>query len=156
MDSYAAEVRDRYRSMETEELLERVRNGSLTSTAHDIAISELISRGVSIPQLPQMPVVQQDGMHSSFLVRCWRGEEKLWKAYWGLGLIWVVATIVEWLSHAVLLLVVVLPLWFILCVSVWRCAPNSSHWFWRVLARALVVFGVLGTIGPLVTLFSAH
>jgi len=108
-----------------------------------------------------------------FLVKCWRGEERLWKVFWGCGvapslilvllvsrtaesvliefLVFVsnVASVpvesFELLFHYFFFLFLFLIVVYStwLFVSVWRCAPNVKWQLWRKLARINTVFGVV-------------
>lgn len=54
-DSYAATVLENLRGLESGPLLERVRAGSLTDEAHQLALQVLAERGQSVEGLPQVP-----------------------------------------------------------------------------------------------------
>lgn len=96
-------------------------------------------------------------MSNIYLARMWRGEEKLWKAFWlwpfvngllialtvlGLGEVTGQGylAIAESPPYAVLMLAY--SIW--LAVAIWRCARNSKP-IWRVLARFFQVLFVLGS-----------
>lgn len=90
---------------------------------------------------------------SNFLSRMWRGEEKLWKAFWlwpiviglilavivygigvftGKGYFGIIATPAYNVAMAVY--------WVWLTIAVWRCGKNSKA-IWRVLSRIVMVLG---------------
>lgn len=96
------------------------------------------------------------------LRRAWRGEERLWKVWWLIGLpLWfavnfaffAVCTLVAddpinfpliFLFVAVASLVAV---WLAWMVAAWRCAPNVEHSAWRLAARAtLLLLPVLSSV----------
>jgi len=146
------EVRKTLRRMDSEELLHRIKSWTLTSEAHQIALAELGSRGISKNALPSDPIqIDVTPRAPGFLARCWNGKEPLWKAFWllGLGVIvlhvprYIISVPVLALGYA-LLIVAVHILWW---VSIWRCAFRTSHWFWGVAARAWV--GVSAAVSAL-------
>ena len=55
MNSRVEQVRITYSGMETEELLSRVKSGTLTDEAHALALEELQTRGTNTAELPQEP-----------------------------------------------------------------------------------------------------
>lgn len=80
-------------------------------------------------------------------IRAWRGEEPLWKVFWGYGVI-VSAMIAAVYALALYAGHVALQQLLIACaaaysawilVSVWRCADNVRERFWGLLARLLTV-----------------
>lgn len=56
MSTYAEEVRETFRTLETEELRDRLKTGTLTAEAHTVALDELASRGVATIDVPQQPI----------------------------------------------------------------------------------------------------
>ena len=91
-----------------------------------------------------------------FFVRCWRGNARLWQAFWLVGVLGklLVVTVtfiaaymfmgVPYEDILVYLLFVPLLGGYLLfaSVSVWRCAPNSSHPIWGIGARGVVILVV--------------
>ena len=97
--------------------------------------------------------VGPSGPSRHFLLRCWRGEARLWQAFWlllvgayllinllALGLVWgawilgevrVVAAAFFMVLNAMQLLFGV--------ISVWRCARNTRYFAAFVIARAFVI-----------------
>ncbi|BEH27446.1 Uncharacterised protein [Burkholderia pseudomallei] len=86
------------------------------------------------------------------LKRAWRGEERLWKVWWLLGmplnLIGVAAA--EWfqsggLSPALILglFTIYSALYFAWCNAVWGCSKNVDNRLWMYVARVLVVLGLI-------------
>lgn len=149
MDTHAEQIRLTYGRMDTDELITRVKSGTLTEEAQVLALKELQSRGINTSELPEKPSLlptSQD-MPPGFFWRCWHGKEKLWKAFWLVGLLGgflLVATKIppSPIIQMVLSLVIVLPIQIVWWVSVWRCAFRASHWGWSVLARGVVILWV--------------
>jgi hypothetical protein len=94
------------------------------------------------------------GQRQEFLARAWRGEERLWKVWWLLGLpLGVLAAMLgvaiteEYVagdSAFVLASTVVLFLAYIAwCGMAWRCAPNVDKKTWTPIARVIIVLGLL-------------
>jgi hypothetical protein len=165
MSVYQEQVRERFHGLESDDLLQRVNNGTLTTEAHAAAIAELASRGVSTTELPTAPPEGGNKVEPGFFVRCFRGNEKLWKAYWLLGLVGVLLAIplrilaLNGSIGAALLFVLFIsvPFQIFWSVSVWRCAFRSSHWFWAILARAIVLLSaiyLLAAWGPVAMLWA--
>lgn len=85
------------------------------------------------------------------LLKAWRGEERLWKVWWLIGL--PVRFVEQYLSRrvhtfdptpaemAVIALFVVIGIVWAYCA--WRCSPNVSHPFWKFVARILIVFVIV-------------
>jgi hypothetical protein len=87
----------------------------------------------------------------NFFEACWHGKERLWKAYWLLGLaagvIFKLADLPTNLSVQVtLFFLIVMPVQILWWVSVWRCAFRCSHWVWAIIARWVVAISVVTTI----------
>ena len=83
---------------------------------------------------------------SPILIRLWRGEEALWKAYWLIGVLggWAVQTVAANLVSFEI--VPVLPavggalIYAVyVFVAIWRCAFNADRRIWGYLARAVLV-----------------
>lgn len=83
---------------------------------------------------------------SPILIRLWRGEEALWKAYWLIGVLggWAVQTVAANLVGFEI--VPVLPAIggaliyaAYVFVAIWRCAFNTDHRIWGYLARAVLI-----------------
>lgn len=81
-----------------------------------------------------------------FLIRFVRGDERLWKAYWLVGVLgsWAVSAMVVLLVDAGFLLwqlgigaAIVYALYA--TVVIWRCAPNAGWKGWGLIARATLV-----------------
>lgn len=89
--------------------------------------------------------------YKNFIVNYWQGKEKLWKAFWIIGIIsFMVMTILSTLSFATVtksslawqvitlfLLGNIIFLWW--AVAVWRCATNTSKLIWKWLSRIVIV-----------------
>ena len=151
MDTNVDDLHLIYSGMDTEELIDRTKSGMLTKEAYVLALKELQSRGINTAVLPENPSSSpsEKEMSMGFFWRCWHGKEKLWKAFWLLGLL--AAGFVLGLTRiassvhipAVLFLFVTLPIEVFRWVSVWRCAFRTSHWGWAILARVVVIFLVV-------------
>ena len=89
-----------------------------------------------------------------FLVRCWRGEARLWQAFWltlvlGYVLLNVlsiaaIATMASLMNTAGLIVfgaTILLNVAFLVfaLISVWRCAPNTDYAPMNAAARVVVV-----------------
>lgn len=80
-------------------------------------------------------------------IRSWRGEEPLWKVFWGYGIVasgilaafYAIAIYADRvaLQQVLLLGFAAYTVWIL--VSVWRCAKNTQERFWSLLARLLTV-----------------
>lgn len=84
-----------------------------------------------------------------FVRRCWRGEERLWRVFWIIGV--GASAVFQGLSYAgtkfnapmiwwivvVLVLAVPVEVWW--TVSVWRCAANTNKKIWSVLSRTFAI-----------------
>ncbi len=87
------------------------------------------------------------------LLRLWRGDERLWIAYWLFGVLggWLVTTIVSNIVvfAAVPPLAGVIALLFYAAytaVIVWRCAFQVNWWPWAYAARAILVISAAALI----------
>jgi hypothetical protein len=96
------------------------------------------------------------------LLKVWRGEERLWKVFWLLGVplnvawwtfyvdLWSRGLAPEsfllvsiWFWPVLLIaLAVYAALYFAWCTVAWRCAGNVEHRVWTVVARLLVGVGL--------------
>ncbi len=99
--------------------------------------------------------MNKDTIESSqnFFVRCWQGSARLWQAFWLVGVLGklLVVTVAYLGSFMILgatqndtlVFVFFIPLllsYFLFAVvSIWRCARNTHHSFWGVVARVLVL-----------------
>lgn len=136
--------------MKTEELLDYAKSGTLTEEEYMLVLGELKARGVPASELPTRTdhSSASDNPENGFFWRCWHGKERLWKAFWLLGLLSaIIFKLTEIPSsqqvQAILVLIVFLPIQVFWWVSVWRCAFRSSHWGWAILARAHVIVTIL-------------
>ena len=90
----------------------------------------------------------------SFLARCWRGQARLWQAFWLVSMLGGVALVALFVLIAKLVAgdgVLEDVLWTCVrvfgvallvfsLVSVWRCAFNTNYHFAGIAARAYVAF----------------
>lgn len=95
-----------------------------------------------------------------FIKNAWKGEAKLWKVFWLMGLLIAVLTVI--------LMMVLTPLLFIspyayigiyivwtflaqgfILIADWRCAFNCGWKGWGYIVRTLVVLGAIGTLASL-------
>ncbi len=95
-----------------------------------------------------------------FLGRPWRGQEKLWKAYWLYGVIGaiilqVLLSVLGSIGFVGLILGGALTLVFAVWsnVSIWRCAWNANAKFWGYLVRVLVVLSIPTYLFMIIGLF---
>lgn len=107
---------------------------------------------------PYQPLVFQQPSKDfvAFVKSFWRGEERLWRSFWLLGISIMVLGLL--LVPILLLLglssgqiksaipVFFLPLYGFWIVAVWRSAFKSSHWIWAIVARAYAVIYGLGIL----------
>jgi len=87
-------------------------------------------------------------------IRSWRGEEPLWKVFWGYGVVTsgiltaiyaaAIYNVYVALQQALLLCFAAYTIWIL--ISVWRCAGNTQERFWGLLARFLTVAWAGNTI----------
>ncbi len=110
--------------------------------------------------------------------RCWRGQEPLWKVFWGwfffghgiilgcsvgfmvLAMVFGFVTsprsldagIAGMAAGAVLLVLAVVPYGVWSAVSVWRCANNCINKFWGYLVRLVVIVYAATILVPLAKL----
>jgi hypothetical protein len=165
MSAYQDQIRETFRTLESEELVSRIKGGALTKEAHSAALTELNARGVATNELPPAPSSSEAEPEPGFLKRCFSGKEQLWKAYWLLGsigtLLWLALrffTSSGTTGGALLFLLLVILLFHIFwSVSVWRCAFHTSHWAWAVAARGHVLFlaaYIVASLWPVVMLWA--
>lgn len=87
-------------------------------------------------------------------IRAWRGEQPLWKVFWGYGVaisvviaaLFADAVYVDRIAMRQVLLLFFAAYTAWILVSVWRCANNTQEQFWGLLARFLTVAWVGNTI----------
>jgi hypothetical protein len=87
-------------------------------------------------------------------IRAWRGEEKLWKVFWGYGIaissilasVYAVAIYVDRIALQQVLLLTFMAYTAWILISVWRCASNTMEKLWGLLARFLTVAWAANTI----------
>ena len=96
------------------------------------------------------PGGRPSGRRESLPVRFWRGREKLWKAYWLVGVVggWLFASLVKhlalsgWLSAVPAIgLLAVYSLFS--AVAIWRSAFNTGWRGWGYIARAVIVLSAV-------------
>ena len=162
MDTNTEHLHLVYGGMDTEELIDRTKSGTLTEDAHILALKELQSRGINTAELPENPFPSppEKEIDPGFLWRCWHGKEELWKAFWllsflgGFVIFFITKIPSSRLIQAALFIFLVLPIQIFWWISVWRCAFHTSHWGWAILARVVVILGVYIAFSRLVTLRS--
>ena len=105
-------------------------------------ISVYGSTVIAQPKSSSFAIIDQTQL--GFFGRCWYGKERLWKAFWLLGLLAAVIFKLTALSSLLVneVLLVSLPVQLFCWVSVWRCAFRTSHWFWAIVARCWVVVSI--------------
>lgn len=102
-------------------------------------------------------------MIKKFLVNCWQGKEKLWKAFWipiffsiiliFLSTVQIINGMDRNLVHATVH-TVFLPFYIWFYVSVWRCAFNVKKRFLGYVARVVVVLDGFSRILKIVSAVS--
>lgn len=151
MSSYTEIVQESLSQLENEDIFEKIRSGSLTDEAQQIATRILGERGIAAPATEDFvaevvaPSKKSHAKESSgeFLSRCFRGKASLNDAVWTLGVgLWIAvgipaallkATPVPWLGGIVLLISLLFR-----DIAIWRCAPNAKRVFWGIAARAWI------------------
>jgi hypothetical protein len=93
-------------------------------------------------------------------VKSWRGEQPLWKVFWGYGVFTsgIIAVFYAFafygddvaLQQALLACFAAYTFWIL--VSIWRCAKNTEEKIWEVFARLLTVAWAGNTIMVLIVL----
>jgi hypothetical protein len=96
------------------------------------------------------------------LLKAWRGQERLWKVWWLLGVplhvVWWTLYIDLWLSGLApesfllitvwvwpvlrALLIAYAALYLAWCFVAWRCAGNAGRRIWSIAARVLIGVGL--------------
>jgi hypothetical protein len=96
----------------------------------------------------------------SFLGRAWRGEERLWKVWWLLGL--VLGVLGMLLRQALVegvptqeALASFMPMlaasalfapYLVWCKMAWSCANNVDWKYWGIIAKILIALGLLQSV----------
>ena len=155
MSAYGDTVRATLSQLEDDELIEKIRTGSLTEEAHQVAAEILAQRGANASPVVEPTVVmghlapkQTKGSDVAFLSRCFRGSASLNDAFWvlGLGILVGLAAPVLIVSSflrgsivgtaiGVLGWVAVIAASIFRDISIWRCAPNAKNPIWGIAAR---------------------
>lgn len=161
------QIKETLDRLEVDDLIDRIKSGTLTEQAHLIALSALTGRWVSTDGLPQAPIDFQSNekIDDGFISNCWRGNVRLYKAYWGLGFILVVFSILlsktldltslTTLGRVLIFSLSIIPIQLLFLVSVWRSAFNTSSVMFAYLARLSVVSGAAFSIFFEFRIFSA-
>ena len=97
-------------------------------------------------------------LRAGFWARAWRGEERLWKVWWYVGgpLAIAGAVTAKLVANPFLVLavgVILLVAYVAWCGMAWRCAPNVDNKIWTLIARTLIVLGLLRTAIELFKVF---
>lgn len=150
MTSYTATVHDSLSRLESDALVERIRSGSLTDEALQIATRILSERGVAVPAIEESATEvnasqakrQAKRSDGQFISDCLQGTASLNDAFWTLGLgIWIVIGVPTALLQSTLGGIALLVALVFRDIAIWRCAPNAKRVFWGVAARAWVFLG---------------
>lgn len=105
-------------------------------------ISDFGSTVTAHPRLTSPAMIDQTQL--GFFGRYWYGKERLWKAFWLLGLLAVIIfKLIAMSSNLLFTALASLPVQIFCWVSVWRCAFRTSHWFWAIVARCWVVVSII-------------
>ena len=130
---------DKITNIPAESLLRNISGFGSTVTAH---------LGLSSPAMI-------DQTQLGFLGRYWYGKERLWKAFWLLGLLaFVIFKLIAMSSNLLFTALASLPVQVFCWVSVWRCAFRTSHWFWAIVARCWVVVSIIISFVLIVSVLS--
>jgi hypothetical protein len=117
--------------------------------------------------LPRAPIDYQSNqkIDNGFISNCWRGNVRLYKAYWGLGLILGVFSILlskildltplPTLGRVLIFSLSIIPIQLLFAVAVWRSAFNTSFVVFAYLARLSVLSATAFTIFFEFRIFSA-
>ena len=92
------------------------------------------------------------------LKKSWRGEEKLWITFWCFFILLNVLTQLVVIPVALFyggqlfypVLAILGIVWLYTATLVFKCAKNSCHWIFGLLAKAVVVLPTLGGIYDIV------
>lgn len=155
--AYSDSLRENLDMMADEELLSRVKAGTLTAEAQKIAIQLLSARGRSVEDettdasSPSREKKKPKESDRVFLGRCIAGKASLNDAFWVLGLgVWLaigapVAVLASLTKETPLGPVVSVLGGLLLLIAltfrdicIWRCAPNAKWIAWGVIARTWV------------------
>ncbi len=89
-----------------------------------------------------------------WILRSWRGEERIWKVFWIYGLLLgillsvindiAVTSIGEFLDVPFLVFTIIYAIWII--VSAWRSAFNLEWTYWGYIVRILIILGIIFNI----------
>jgi hypothetical protein len=153
------ELAQSYIELSDEELLSLHSLGGLTEDAYNALEMELTRRDVSIPERTTEETAPLEGGFPS-LRAYWNGKASLASAYWILGFLGnLVLTVIykliavqeSSLLNAILLLISATYSVFT-CISIWRCAWNTSWKGWGYIARAFIAIGAIGAVVGLFTI----
>jgi len=94
-------------------------------------------------------------MENGIVRRAWRGEARLWKAFWlyfvlalNIGVLAVGYVVGTFGLPYLAVWIVIAPIVVWAAVSVWRCAFNTRWRGWGYIARIVVVIQLLLTARP--------
>jgi hypothetical protein len=152
------ELAQNYAELTNEELLSLHSLGGLTEDAYNALEMELSRRDVSIPERTTEEAAPLEGGFPS-LRAYWKGKASLASAYWILGFLGnLVLTVIykliavqeSSLLNSIFLLISTTYSVFT-CISIWRCAWNTSWKGWGYIARAFIAIGAIGAVAGLLT-----
>ena len=155
MSAYVDTVRATLLQFEDDELIEKIRTGSLTEEAQQVATDILAQRGTDVARSVKPIVVvghlapkQTTKSDVAFLSRCFRGSASLNDAFWVLGFGWLLGLAIPVLvvslflrgsifgtAIAVLGSAANIAAFIFRDISIWRCAPNAKNPIWGIAAR---------------------
>jgi hypothetical protein len=159
-------LRENIASLEDDELLQKVRSLSLTDEADSIAREILVSRGIQPPEKQVCNFVEDASPKrepwGAFLKSCLNGSAPLSSAYWGMGFLLIVLSIVmiagmsffsgSWIGDlfdfALFTLLVVGSPAHVFCV--WQCSDNTNLLLWNGLAKGFVMIMCLVYVGLII------
>ena len=156
MATYEQTVQVELERLDDNEIVDKLRSGSLTDAAAQIASSILVKRGLDVPKaaaVDQSAVRIKSGQATvvrrvwEFLRRCAGGRESLMAAYWILGAAQVLFTVALFFTYEFALsgrrvgafVDLIGFLWVgsmvFHAVCVWRCAKNARVYAFGQLAK---------------------
>ena len=156
MTTRADDLRSIYRKMDSEELLTRVKAGTLSEDAKVVASDELAYRGVRLESIqPETNAPTTKRKRPNIFLQAWSGKVPLWAVFWigGFFLNFPFGLASSFQSAPLYLLGMISRSFWLLLI--WRSAPRSSGIFWAFVARFYVVFDLAISLFILLRTFAS-